>query len=115
MTTESEAFSPMMNLTSSYKGYGQSFCRDLAMSGASGNPTILQSESPEEHMQPLLEFFDSLKHQFGDDQNAIKIIDREIRRRANGLTKTRRRSLREPLANWERSRRQKAAQHAQHL
>ncbi|MBM4094557.1 MAG: hypothetical protein FJ276_34905 [Planctomycetes bacterium] len=35
---------------------------------------------PEEHMQQLLELFDSLKKQFGDDESAVKLIDREIRR-----------------------------------
>lgn len=37
-------------------------------------------ESPEEHMQPLLEVFDSLKKRFGDDESAITLIDCEIRR-----------------------------------
>jgi energy-coupling factor transporter ATP-binding protein EcfA2 len=37
-------------------------------------------EPPEEHMQQLLEFFDSMKKQFGDDEPAITLIDREIRR-----------------------------------
>ena len=31
-------------------------------------------------MQQLLEFFNSLKNRFGDDESAIKLIDREIRR-----------------------------------
>ena len=35
-------------------------------------------ESPEEYMQQLLELFDSLKKQFGDDENAAKLIDHEI-------------------------------------
>ena len=37
-------------------------------------------EPPEEYMQQLLELFDSLKKQFGDDESAAKLIDREIRR-----------------------------------
>lgn len=37
-------------------------------------------ESPEEHMQPLLEVFESLKNRFGDDESAITLIDCEIRR-----------------------------------
>lgn len=37
-------------------------------------------ESPEQHMQPLLEVFDSLKKRFGDDESAITFIDCEIRR-----------------------------------
>ncbi|HTG36846.1 MAG TPA: hypothetical protein VLB76_28345 [Thermoanaerobaculia bacterium] len=37
-------------------------------------------ESPEEHMQQLLEIFESLKKRFGDDQSAVKLIDREMRR-----------------------------------
>ena len=37
-------------------------------------------EPPEEHMQQLLELFDSLRKQFGDDESAVKLIDREIRR-----------------------------------
>lgn len=36
-------------------------------------------EPPEEHMQPLLEVFDSLKERFCDDESAITLIDREIR------------------------------------
>ena len=36
------------------------------------------NELPEEHMQQLLEFFDSLKAQFGDDESAAQVIDREI-------------------------------------
>jgi len=31
-------------------------------------------------MQELLEFFDSLKARFGDDQNAVELIDQQIRR-----------------------------------
>ncbi|GJL51788.1 MAG: hypothetical protein NPIRA01_30150 [Nitrospirales bacterium] len=37
-------------------------------------------KSPEEHMQQLLELFNSLGKQFGDDESAVKLIDREIRR-----------------------------------
>lgn len=37
-------------------------------------------EPPEEHMQQLLEFFDSLKKQFSHDESAITLIDREIQR-----------------------------------
>jgi len=36
------------------------------------------SEPPEEHMQQLLEFFNSLKERFGDDESAINLIDRQI-------------------------------------
>jgi energy-coupling factor transporter ATP-binding protein EcfA2 len=36
-------------------------------------------DSPEEHMQELLEFFDSLKARFGDDQSAVELIDQQIR------------------------------------
>lgn len=37
-------------------------------------------EPPEEHMQPLLEVFDSLKERFSDDESAVTLIDREIHR-----------------------------------
>lgn len=37
-------------------------------------------ETPEGHMQQLLESFETLKKCFGDDESAITIIDREIRR-----------------------------------
>jgi hypothetical protein len=37
-------------------------------------------EPPEESMQQLLELFDSLKKQFGDDDSATILIDREIQR-----------------------------------
>jgi hypothetical protein len=37
-------------------------------------------EPPEESVQKLLELFDSLKKQFGDDESAIILIDREIQR-----------------------------------
>ncbi|MBI3372372.1 MAG: hypothetical protein HY017_11535 [Betaproteobacteria bacterium] len=36
-------------------------------------------DAPEEHMQQLLESFETLKKCFGDDESATKIIDREIR------------------------------------
>lgn len=36
-------------------------------------------EPPEEHMQHLLDSFETLKNCFGDDEGATKIIDREIR------------------------------------
>jgi hypothetical protein len=36
-------------------------------------------EPPEEYMQQLLELFDSLNKQFGDDERAAELIDREIR------------------------------------
>jgi len=39
-----------------------------------------QGEPAEEHMQQLLELFDSLKKQFGDDESAVKLIEREIQR-----------------------------------
>ena len=35
-------------------------------------------EPPEEHMQRLLEFFNSLKERLGDDQSTINVIDRQI-------------------------------------
>lgn len=37
-------------------------------------------EPPEEHMQQLLEFFGSVKQRFGDDEKAVRVIEREIRR-----------------------------------
>ena len=37
-------------------------------------------QPPEEYMQKLLELFDSLKNKFGDDVDAAKLIDHEIRR-----------------------------------
>lgn len=36
------------------------------------------SQSPDEHMQSVLESFGTLKKQFSEDEDAIKIIDREI-------------------------------------
>lgn len=36
------------------------------------------SEPPEEHMQQLLELFDSLKRQFGNDESVVESIDCEI-------------------------------------
>lgn len=36
-------------------------------------------ESPEEYMQKFVELLDSLKKQFGHDESAAKLIDREIR------------------------------------
>jgi uncharacterized protein YydD (DUF2326 family) len=36
-------------------------------------------ESPEEYMQPLLDSFNYLKHRFGEDESAVKLIDRQIR------------------------------------
>ena len=62
------------------KGFGQNFCRGLTMSGAEWESNHSSDEPPEEHMQQLLELFDSLKKQFGDDESAAKLIDREIRR-----------------------------------
>jgi hypothetical protein len=41
--------------------------------------------SPDEHMQPLLEVFESLKKRFGDDESAIILIDREIRSTKNWI------------------------------
>lgn len=38
------------------------------------------SDSPEGHMQQLLEGLDTLKERFADDEAAVKIIEREIRR-----------------------------------
>ena len=46
--------------------------RERESNHSSGKP-------PEEHMRELVALFDSLKEQFGDDENAIKLIDREIR------------------------------------
>ncbi len=37
-------------------------------------------ESPEAHMQPLLDFFGSLEARFSDDKSAIELIDDQIRR-----------------------------------
>lgn len=37
-------------------------------------------DSPEEHMQPLVELFETLKRRFATDPEATKIIDREIQR-----------------------------------
>ncbi len=37
------------------------------------------SEPPDEHMQQLLESFDTLKRHFGDEAHAAKIIERETR------------------------------------
>jgi hypothetical protein len=51
-------------------------------------------------MQRLLELFDSLK-QFGDDENATKLIDREIRRTSEWADENTPEDLREPLENWE--------------
>lgn len=39
-----------------------------------------ENESPEEYMQQLLEFFGSLKDRFGDDKDAIKLIDSQEQR-----------------------------------
>jgi hypothetical protein len=36
------------------------------------------SELPEEHMQRLLDFFDSLKNRFDEDESVVKLIDRQI-------------------------------------
>lgn len=38
------------------------------------------SEPPDEHMQPLLELFETLKKHFGDDARAAEIIERETDR-----------------------------------
>ena len=35
-------------------------------------------ESPEEYLQPLFDFFDSLKAQFSDDQRTVQAIDDEV-------------------------------------
>jgi hypothetical protein len=37
-------------------------------------------ESPEDHMAQLLEYFASLRRQFGDDESAIELIDRQVQR-----------------------------------
>jgi hypothetical protein len=37
-------------------------------------------QSPEEHMQQLLDFFGSLKKRFGDDEKVLRVIEREMRR-----------------------------------
>jgi hypothetical protein len=47
----------------------------LTLSGSNG-----PDEPPEEHMQQLLEFFSSLKQQFGGDEKVVKVIEREMRR-----------------------------------
>lgn len=36
-------------------------------------------ESPDEHMQQLLEFFESLKKRFDDDESTVMLIDHQIR------------------------------------
>ncbi|MDO9001849.1 MAG: hypothetical protein Q7V20_00200 [Aquabacterium sp.] len=38
----------------------------------------LSSDSPDEHMQGILESFGTLKKQFGEDEQLVKLIDREI-------------------------------------
>jgi uncharacterized protein (UPF0305 family) len=35
------------------------------------------AESPDEHMQNILELFSTLKERFGEDEDAVKLIDRE--------------------------------------
>lgn len=47
--------------------------RDRELGHSSGEP-------PEEYMQPLLDVFNSLRNRFGDDENSVELIDREIRR-----------------------------------
>jgi hypothetical protein len=42
-------------------------------------------EPPEEYMQQLLEVFGSLKGQFGEDESAVKLIDRQIRHTAEWI------------------------------
>lgn len=37
-------------------------------------------DSPEGHMQQLLELFDSVKNQFGQEESAAELIDREMRK-----------------------------------
>jgi hypothetical protein len=37
-------------------------------------------EPPEEHMQKLIEFFGSLKKRFVDDEKALRVVEREVRR-----------------------------------
>jgi hypothetical protein len=39
--------------------------------------TSTPREPPEEHMQQLLESSDSLKKRFGDDESALKLVERE--------------------------------------
>ena len=36
------------------------------------------SEPPDEHMENTLEMFSTLKNRFGEDENAVKTIEREI-------------------------------------
>jgi cell fate regulator YaaT (PSP1 superfamily) len=36
------------------------------------------SEPPDEHMQTILESFSTLKKRFSEDENAVKIIEREL-------------------------------------
>ncbi len=38
----------------------------------------LSTQPPEEHMQPFLDFLNSLKAQFGDDESAVELIDCEL-------------------------------------
>lgn len=35
-------------------------------------------DPPEEHMQQLMELFDSLKDRFGDDETALQLIEKQI-------------------------------------
>lgn len=44
-------------------------------------------EPPDEHMQQLLELFDSLRKQFGDDESVVKLIDCELRRTREWIDK----------------------------
>ena len=47
---------------------------DVRLDWESNHPL---DEPPEEYMQSLLEFFDSLSAQFSDDEDEIRVIDRE--------------------------------------
>lgn len=42
-------------------------------------------ESPDEHMQPLLDSFEALKRLFDEDEDAVKIVERETRRAAEWI------------------------------
>lgn len=42
-------------------------------------------ESPDEHMQPLLDSFEALKRLFDEDEDAVKLVERETRRAAEWI------------------------------
>lgn len=49
--------------------------RDVRLNAQSSHSS---SDSPDEHMQGILESFGTLKKRFGEDEQLVKIIDREI-------------------------------------